>query len=130
MYADRAVAGFMRWWPIVEEESMTDGPKAIQVAASWVGAEDLPVQFANAFAGVVGPNAVFLNVGSLVPPSITGATEEEREAQVRSLTYVPITPIARLALAPKGLDELIDTLEETRKNYQTLVKALEDQEQA
>ncbi len=108
---------------------MADGPKAIQIAASWVGADDLPVQFANAFAGVVGPNAIFLNIGSVVPPGIIGATEEEREAQVRSLTYVPIKPIARLALSPAGLDELIGILEETRRNYQNLTRALEGEEQ-
>ncbi len=108
---------------------MADGPKAIPVAWSWVGAEDLPVHFANVFSGVVGPNAIFLNIGSMVPPDITGATEEEREAQVRAIAYVPIRPIARLALAPKGLDELIGTLQETRNNYEALRAALDDQEQ-
>jgi len=107
---------------------MADGPKGVEVAASWIGVEDLPVQFANAFAGVVGPNAVFVNIGSLVPPSITGESAEEREAEVRSLTYVPIKPIARLALAPKGLDELITSLEETRNNYKTLMSAMQNQE--
>jgi hypothetical protein len=107
---------------------MADDPQQIEVAASWIGAEDLPVQFANAFVGVVGPNAVFLNIGSMVPPNIVGSTEEEREAQARSIAYVPIKPIARLALAPKGLDELITALEETRGNYQNLMKAMQDQE--
>jgi hypothetical protein len=112
----------------VEEMTMADDPRAIEVPGSWIGAEELPVQFANAFAGVVGPNAVFLNIGSVVPPGIVGDTEEELEAAARSLTFIPIKPIARLALAPAGLDELISTLEDTRTNYETLVKALKDQE--
>ena len=70
---------------------MADGPKAVQVAASWVGAEDLPVQFANAFAAVVGPNAVFLTIGSVVPPEIPGVTEEDREAQMSALTTLALT---------------------------------------
>ncbi len=109
---------------------MTDSPRAVEVdvPGSWIGAEDLPLHFANAFAAVVGPNAVFLNVGSFVPPNIVGSTDQEREAHVRSLTYVPIKPIARFALAPKGLDELIHALEETRKNYHNLMKAMEDEE--
>jgi hypothetical protein len=107
---------------------MVDDPQAIEIAASWIGVEDLPVHFANAFAGLVGPNAVFVNIGSMVPPSIAGATQEEREAQARSIAYVPIKPIARIALAPKALDELITSLEETRRNYQTLMDAMQNQE--
>ncbi len=87
------------------------------------------MHFANAFAGVVGPNAVFLNIGSVVPPGITGATTEEREAQARSIAYVPIKPIARIALAPGGLDELIRALEDTRSNYQNLRSVIDDEEQ-
>jgi hypothetical protein len=109
-------------------ELMASTPKQVQVAAAWVGAEDLPLQFANAFGGIVGPNAVFLNIGSVVPPGISGMTEQEREEQIRSLTYVPIRPIARIAMSPKGLDELIAILEETRKNYENLTSALGEQE--
>lgn len=107
---------------------MADSPMAVEVPGSWIGAEDLPVQFANAFTGIVGPNAVFLNIGSFVPPGIMGATDEEREKQAHALTYVPIKPIARLALAPKGLDELIAALEDTRRNYQALMKAMHNEE--
>jgi hypothetical protein len=128
MYADGAVAAVMRYGTSVEEMSMADGPKAVEIAGSWIGAEDLPVHFANAFVGVVGPNAIFLNIGSFVPPNIVGDTEEEREAQARALTYVPIKPIARLAFAPKGLDELITALEGARTNYENLMKAMHDEE--
>lgn len=103
---------------------MADRFKTVEVPGSWVGADELPVHFANAFAAAVGPNAVFLNIGSFTPPTFVGDTEEEREAQARALTYVPIKPVARLALAPAALDELITVLEETRKNHQTLMKEI------
>lgn len=74
---------------------MADGPKEIEVPGSWIGTEDLPVHFANAFVGVA---------------------------------YVPIKPIARFALAPDGLDDLITVLESMRENYQNLRRAMEDQE--
>jgi hypothetical protein len=86
------------------------------------------VHFANAFVGIVGPNAIFLNIGSVVPPSIVGETDEEVDAQARSLTFVPVKPIARIALAPQGLDELITALEATRTNHQNLLQALRNQE--
>lgn len=103
---------------------MADAPEQRQVPGVWVGAEELPVQFANAFLGVVGPNEIFLNVGAFVPPGILG-TPEEREAQARSITFIPIKPIARLALTPARLDELIGTLENTRRNYENLMKVIQ-----
>lgn len=87
---------------------------------SWVGLEDLPVPFANAFSGVVGPNAVFINIGSSVPPAI------ESEDDLINLRFVPINPIARIAMAPGGLDDLIETLENTRELYRELKKVEED----
>jgi hypothetical protein len=41
---------------------MPKGPEEIELDQVWIGAEDLPVHFANAFAGIPGPNAIFLNV--------------------------------------------------------------------
>jgi hypothetical protein len=128
MYADGTVAAVMRDGTSVEEMSMADGPQAFEIQGSWVGSEELPVVFANAFAGIVGPNAVFLNIGSVVPPNIVGETAEQVEAQARALTFLPIKPIARIALAPQGLDELIELLENTRENYKNLKKAIDEEE--
>lgn len=87
--------------------------------AAWVGIEDLPLEFANTFSGTVGPNAVFVNIGSMVPPAI------ESDEDLANLRFIPVRPIARLALAPSGLDDLIRTLENTRRLYQGL-KGLEE----
>jgi hypothetical protein len=72
LYADRAIAAVARRETSVEEMSMADGPRAVEVPGSWIGADDLPVHFANAFTGAVGPNAVFLNIGSFMPPTSWG----------------------------------------------------------
>ncbi len=106
---------------------MPDAQQLIQIPTVWIGAEDVPVPFANVFVGVVAPNEIFLNVGSLVPPAITGATPEERETQARTITYIPVKPIARLALTPTRLDELIQTLQDTRTNYENLMKLVQTQ---
>lgn len=89
-------------------------------APAWIGAEDLPVEFANTFFGTVGPNAVFVNIGSMVPPVI------ENEEALANMRFVPVKPIARIAMAPAGLDDLIRTLENTRSNYEEL-KRLEEE---
>jgi len=93
---------------------------AVQVPVVWVGAEEMPVHFANAFLGVVQPNEIFLTIGSIVPPPIVGETPEEREQQARSLPFIQATPIARLGLTPARLDELVRTLQETQANYAKL----------
>jgi hypothetical protein len=99
---------------------MPDEPQFIEPEAAWIGAEDLPVEFANTFSGVVGPNAVFINIGSMVPPSI------ETEDDLANMRFVPVKPIARIAMAPGGLDDLIQTLENTRRIYHDLKRAEEE----
>lgn len=95
---------------------------SITLPVVWVGAEDLPVNFVNQFVGVVQPNEIFVTIGSMVPPAILGDTVEEREATLRSITYVPVKPVARLGLTPARLRELIKVLQETLSNYEQLPK--------
>jgi hypothetical protein len=106
---------------------MPDGtPEQIEIETAWVGADDLPVHFCNAFSGVVGPNAVFITIGSQVPPAIESAEDLEK---LRATGYVPLKPIARLALTPQGLDDMIQSLEETRKNHQNVLSAIKAKEE-
>lgn len=100
---------------------MPDSPQPLELESAWIGADDLPVNFANAFAITVGPNAIFLNLGSQVPPAIESEGDLER---LRSLGYLPVKPIARVAISPQGLDELIQGLQNTRKQHKQLLKAL------
>lgn len=98
---------------------MPDESQFAEPEAAWVGAEDLPVEFANIFSGIVGPNAVFVNIGSVVPPAI------ESDDDLINTRFVPVKPIARIAMAPGGLDDLIQVLENTRQIYQDMKKAEE-----
>jgi len=89
---------------------------------AWVGTEDLPIHFANTFAGVIGPNAIFVDLGSAVPPAI------ESEEDLEQLRFVQVKPIARIAVAPGGLDDLIKVLQNLRKNHRALLRALDEEE--
>ena len=100
---------------------MSEDPQPVELEQVWVGAEDLPVHFANAFTGVVGPNAIFLVLGSQLPPAVSSEEEFER---LKEQGFLPIKPIARLALTPQGLDDLIGILENTRENFQQLGKEI------
>lgn len=101
------------------------GEGYVQLPAVWVGAEDLPVNFVNQFVGVVQPGEVFLNLGTVVPPTILGATDEERRAQVESLRFIQVKPVARIALTPDRLREFIQVLNETLANYEKQERMME-----
>lgn len=71
------------------------------IPAAWIGAEELPVHFANAFGATAGPHAVFLLVGSMVPAGVEDGI---------SAPYVPVQPIAKLAIAPAAVPQLVQLL--------------------
>jgi hypothetical protein len=73
----------------------------------WIGIEDLPVQFANAFGVVPAPNAIFLILGSVMPFG------GDPGGQV----YSPVKPIARVAIAPAALPSLIEALNEALRHH-------------
>jgi hypothetical protein len=79
------------------------------IPAAWIGAEELPVHFANAFGATAGPNAVFLLAGSVVPPEVEDGA---------SVPYVPVRPIAKLAIAPATVPHLIRMLQNAHKAQQ------------
>lgn len=98
---------------------MPDQPQEPEIA--WVGAEDLPVEFANIFSAVIGENAIFLNLGSMVPPTV------ESEEQFASLRFIPVKPIARIALTPGNLDHLVQTLENARREREDFKRELDEE---
>lgn len=103
---------------------MPDDAQQIELESSWIGADELPVHFANAFTGVVGPNAIFVTIGSQVPPAIES---EEDLNQLRTFGYIPVNPIVRMALTPQGLDDMIEALQNTQRNYRELHKTLKEE---
>ncbi len=79
------------------------------IPTSWIGTEELPVHFANAFGVAAGPHAVFLLAGSLVPAAI----EDGGPAP-----FVPVKPIVRLAIAPAAVPQVIEALQEAYATQQ------------
>lgn len=89
-------------------------PGGVRVPVVWLGPEEVPILHANAFVSQFDPetlDTLLLTVGQLTPPVIAGATEEEREAQARAVTFVAVKPVVRLALSQARVRELIATLE-------------------
>ncbi len=95
-----------------------DDPDRIQVPVAWIGADEVPVLFANQFIAQIDRGEIFLTVGQLVPPPIMGATEEERREMAENVQFVPVKPVARIAFTPGRLSELISILEITKRNHE------------
>lgn len=79
----------------------------------------------NQFVGVVRPGEVFLNLGTIVPPAIFGASDGERQAQAENIRFVQVKPVARIALTPDRLREFIRVLNETLANYEKQERMME-----
>jgi hypothetical protein len=66
-----------------------------------------------------------VGIGSQFPPDVESEEEFER---IKERGYHPARPIARFALAPSGLDDLIEVLETVRGNYQEFLRSKEDEQ--
>jgi hypothetical protein len=72
------------------------------VPTSWVGIEELPVHFANVFGVAPAPNAIFLLFGSVIPLA---------DEALPPSAFAPIRPIARMAIAPAAVPQLVEALQ-------------------
>ena len=89
-------------------------PDEIAVPIAWLGVEETPIFYANAFVSQFDPqtlDSLIVTVGQLTPPVIAAASQEEREEQARAVSYVPVKPIVRLGLTTARARELIATLQ-------------------
>jgi hypothetical protein len=53
---------------------------------------------------------------------------DETEEQLAAFRFLPVKPIARVALAPRNLDALIQTLENARREYEGFKPDLSDED--
>jgi hypothetical protein len=92
-------------------------PESLTIRLAWDGAENVAIVLVNQVLGQVGQQGeVILTFGQTAPPILIGDQDQQRE-QAREIPFVPIKPVARLAITRAGLDDLIHVLNETRNNY-------------
>ena len=90
---------------------------AVAVPVAWVAVDELPVLAANQFITQADPDHIYLSAGMAMPPVVLAETVEERQAAIQQITFVPVRPIARLALTRKRAEELITVLQRGIENY-------------
>lgn len=92
--------------------------EGIQIPVTWIGLDDVPVHYANQFVCQFQPDEFILSIGNLTPPMLLGPPDEQQK-QLQQLAYVPIRPIARIAMTPSRLRELIQVLQQNLQQYES-----------
>lgn len=97
------------------------------IPTTWIGAEDLPVLFVNTFVGQIQPQegVFYLSVGQTLPPALIGTPQEQAE-QLEQIAYVPVKPVARLALTRSRMEELVTILQMNLENYDQIMQQMRE----
>ncbi|WP_440070982.1 hypothetical protein [Streptosporangium sp. OZ121] len=101
----------------------------LSVVVDWSTADGVPIEHVNQFIGQPGPptlsrmpDGVFLLLGSIPPPVIPNDPEGQRRAIEGLKNGLKVTVHGRFHLSRERLEELIDVLQQTAANYDTLVE--------
>jgi len=90
----------------------------------WSGVDTVPIHAANQFLvqiDAIGdkPDQLILAVGQLTPPPVLGSTDEEKLAQLSQITEINVLTLARYAITPARLAELIGVLQQVQQVLET-----------
>ena len=102
-----------------EELTTRSKPLAVQ----WPGVSEVPIHTANQFLAQVDavgekPDQLILAIGQLTPPPVLG-TDEQKLAQMEQITEVNVVTLARYAITPARLAELIGLLQQAQHIWET-----------
>ncbi len=100
----------------MDPKSPEEIPERLQLPLVWVAPEEQPVLTGNQFLVQFEKDLFFVSVGQLTPPAILG-TPEERYAQAKGLSFVPVKTVARFSLTRRNVEELIGVLKEMATNF-------------
>ena len=97
--------------------------EGLTIRLVWDGVENVAIVLANQVIGQVGQQGeVILTFGQTAPPILLGDVDQQRE-QAKEIPFLPIKPVARLAITRAGLDDFIRILNEIRDNYDRMLGA-------
>jgi hypothetical protein len=86
-------------------------PSSHQVPLVWVEHDDPRIRWVNQFQSQFQPDEFVVSFGQAVPPAVRG-TDEEVQAQIEQIQFVPSHTVAKIALNRYRMVELIRILQE------------------
>lgn len=85
---------------------------------AWVGIDDMPAVAANQVASQFTPEDGFTVIfGQANPPIIVSDDPEEVRRAFESVPFVPVRPVARLAITPARMREVVEVLTRSLARY-------------
>jgi hypothetical protein len=97
-------------------------PSTKQVPVVWVDQTDGRAQWVNQILSTFQPDEFVVTLGQLVPPPITGDTEEERRDALSNISFVPINTVARVVMTRQRIVEFIDVLQRNLAQHDEALK--------
>ena len=94
-----------------------DERQGISIPLAFSGMEETPILYVNHFITQrQREGAVVLIASQLTPPLLLG-TEDDQRRQAEQVDYVPVRTVARLAVTPSSLRELVRVLQAALDHY-------------
>lgn len=91
-------------------------PRVVQIPATWVGVEDIPIPFVNnVLVQVDDVGDLIIAFGQTTPPALTATTPEENAIALERIAFIPVRPVARISMSRTRLDQTITTLQNLAK---------------
>jgi hypothetical protein len=89
------------------------------VTVTWGDLDALPLLFSNQILGQARPQEgiMYLAFGHAATPPFVGSPDEIRK-QAEALEQIEIKPLARLAMTPEGVREVIQVLRSSLEKYE------------
>jgi hypothetical protein len=106
---------------------MAEESDAVELPLELVGADDLPIIYANNFIIQQQRHEFILIVGQVAPPVVLGTEAQQRE-QVARIKAVPVKALARFAMTPDRLEALIRILEAHLQRYKARAPYIGEEE--
>jgi len=94
-----------------EQEQKIEEEKWVRIRIE--GYEDIPIFHVNHIFVTHTTDEFFVTFAQIHPPYLLELTKEE----VEELSYIPAKVVARIALTPTKMKELIDTLDKNYKKF-------------
>jgi hypothetical protein len=91
-------------------------PETFQARAVWIAPEEETIQFANQFAVQFLGETFVVSMGQVAPPMILG-TDEERQQQAESISFLPVKTLGRFSMPRSNLEEFIGVLQQVIGQY-------------
>lgn len=83
----------------------------------FIGAEDIPIVLSNLQVIQHVQQEFIITFGQFSPPIVLGTPEEQME-QAKSKPYLPVKTVARVAMSPQRVADLIKALQENLDTWE------------